>query len=919
MKHSLCILTVAAAIGCCDPAFAAGGPLIDAARGYIQKHEYKAAVIELKNYLQENPNDAEARMMIADVYMRLGNGADAAQAYEKAKDLKLPKERWIVPLGRAYLMNNDVKAVLERIKPDEDLPNPVRAQVYGLHGTAYLAKGDIEKAQANFDSALKLDPNSNEALLGLALLSAQNHDFKKTIEYANQVLTNDPKNGNAAIILGEAKRLDGDNQGAVEAFTKGLDVQSRDLRARLGRATAYLALNNVAEATKDIAEARRVMPNNPMAMYLQAIIDYQAGKLQDANDLLHKASNAMPDHLPAKLLLGTIAYQQGSYEIAEKELSQFVAKAPQHIPAVKLLAATRMKRNQPQQALQVLKPVEEKAKDDAQFLSLMGSAYLQNKEFDLGNDYLNRAAQIDPKAGSIKAQLALGQLAAGKLDEAVTDLKAAVSLDQNLMQADVMLVLALIQQKKYDEAIEAANKLREKMKDDPLPANLLGAAYFSKGDQGKAVEYWRAALKLRPDYSPAALNLAKLELERNNVEGAIKEFNNLLDHDPKSTAALLGLAQIEESRKNYDKMEKYLNEAREKNPQSAQAAILLSRMYLQQGKPLQALEISRSAQSNNPEDPAVMQNLAVTQLANDQAASAVGTLRKLVGKAPANPDYRHQLGQALFRAGDKASAAQEWLGLTHDVPEFQPPYLSLIDYYIQDQKFDEALKLAAEFKAKQPKSTVGTQLQGDIEFARKDYRKALAAYGEVYKAAPSSAVVRRIYQCNHLLGQEQAGIDVLTQWLKANPKDIESWMTIAMAYQATGKKQDAVGAYEKAYELRNDNPVILNNLIWLYQEVGDSRALPMAEKLLAATENNPEIMDTVGWIYMENGKLDKAVALLQDAAVHAPQQPLIRLHLAEALAKKGRKDEAKKELERLLMEHKDFPDRLKAQALLESL
>ncbi|BBL76339.1 XrtA/PEP-CTERM system TPR-repeat protein PrsT [Methylomagnum ishizawai] len=919
MKHSLRLLALVAVLGGPGPAFAASGPLIDAARSYIQKHEYKAAVIELKNYLQENPNDAEARMMVGEVYMKLGDGSAAAQSFEKARELKVPKERWIVLLGRSYLMNNDLKMLMERVKPDEDLPNGVRAQVYGLHGVAYLSQGNIDKAQASFDAALKLEPSSSEALLGLALLVAQHGDYKKTIEYAERVLVGDPKNGNAHIIIGEAKRLQGDNQGAVDAFGQGLDSLPNDLRARLGRATAYLSLNKIAEANKDIAEVRKLAPKHPMGLYLAAVVDFQNGKLQEANELLGKAANLMPEHLPTKLLLGTIAFQQGNYEMAESQLGQFVAKLPDNLPAVKLLAATRMKRGRPQEAIQVLKPVEDKAKDDAQFLSLLGSAYLQAKDYEQSNEYLGRAAALDPKAGAIKAQIALGQLAAGKLDEAVTDLKAAVNLDQNLLQADVMLVLALIQQKKYDEAVASANQLHDKMKDDPLPFNLVGAAYYSKGDEAKAVEAWRAALKLKPDYAPAALNLAKVELSHNNVEGAVKVYQTLLEHDPKSVSVLIGLAQIEENRKNYDKMEKYLNDAKEKNPKSPQVAVLLSRLYLQQGKPLRALDTARDAASNTPDDVEVIHNLGMVQLANDQAATAVGSFRKLVARAPDRPQFRHELAQALYRAGDKSSAIQEWRGMTTDTPDFIPAYISLADYYIQEGKFDDALKLAAELKAKQPKATTGVQLEADIEFARKQYRKALEGYGAAYKTAPSAIVVRRMYQAHTLLGEQPAGFEVLNQWLKANPKDVETWMLLGMGYQEAGKVKEAVAAYEKSYELRSDNPVILNNLIWLYQEVGDARALPLSEKLLAATENNPEIMDTVGWVYMQNGKLDKAIALLQDAAVHAPQHPLIRIHLAEAMVKQGRKEEARQQLQRLLTENKDFPERAQAQALLQSL
>jgi lipopolysaccharide biosynthesis regulator YciM len=115
--------------------------------------------------------------------------------------------------------------------------------------------------------------------------------------------------------------------------------------------------------------------------------------------------------------------------------------------------------------------------------------------------------------------------------------------------------------------------------------------------------------------------------------------------------------------------------------------------------------------------------------------------------------------------------------------------------------------------------------------------------------------------------------------------------------------------------------VLQNNLAWLYQELGDKRALALAEKLASASgmENKVEILDTVGWIFLQNSKEDKGLVLLQQAAMQDPRNIGVRLHLATAFAKTGKKDEAKKELERLLKENKLFPERAKAEEMLRGL
>ena len=918
MKVSLRMLALFWVLAGAAAVLAEGKPL-DAAKKYFDAGEFKAAVIELKNALQADPDNADARLLIGEAYLKLGDGPSAVRAFEKAQELKVPKEKWLIPLGRAYLLQNDTKSLLEKITPGDDLSGPLLAQVYGLRGMVYLGQGDPGKAQENFDAALNVDPDASEALLGLAMLEVQEKDFKKSIDYADRVLAKDSKNLNAWILLAEAKRLNGDSSGAIEGFGKALAVNSDDIRARLGRATAYLAAGKIEDAAKDLAEVRKAAGEVPLAMYLQAVVDFQQEKLDEAQDLLVKVTNKMPQHLPSKLLLGTIAYKKGQLETAENELARFVSAAPQNLPAVKLLAATRMKHGRAAEAIPILKAVESQGKDDVQFLSLLGSAYLQTKQFDLGNEYLSKAAALDPKAATVKAQRGLGQIALGNFDQAVSDLKAAVDLDPNLIQADVMLVLAQLQDKKYDAAIEAAAKLKVKLKDNPMPENLLGAAYMAKGDREKAREHWQKALKLNPKYTSARINLAKLELATKNPEGAVKQYKAVLARDPKNLAALIGLAQIAESRKQYDAMEKSLEQAREKNPEALQPALMLSHYYLLRRKPLRALEIAREGATHHPDDPAALEALGISQMANDQAASALGTFKKLVAKVPDNPRYRHELGQAFYKTDDKAGALAEWAKVVQDSPEYLPAYLAQAEIALKDKKYEEALRIAGAVKAKWPKSPIGLQLEGDVELARKQYKAAEAAYDKAFRVEATAAVARRLYQARRAGGRNEAAFDGFRRWLDSHPDDAEGWLVLGIGYQGAGKAKEATEVYEKAYELKPDNPIVQNNLAWLYQEAGDKRALAIAEKLLPASEKSPEVMDTIGWIYVQNGRLDKGLALLQDAAVHAPQLLSIRVHVAEALIMAGRKEEARQELQGLLKEKTAFPEREKAESLLKGL
>jgi len=70
----------------------------------------------------------------------------------------------------------------------------------------------------------------------------------------------------------------------------------------------------------------------------------------------------------------------------------------------------------------------------------------------------------------------------------------------------------------------------------------------------------------------------------------------------------------------------------------------------------------------------------------------------------------------------------------------------------------------------------------------------------------------------------------------------------------------------------------------------------MAEKALKLAPGNPDLTDLLGWILVKSGNLDAGLRHLREARLRSPGNGEIRFHLAYALAKSGRKAEAKEEL-----------------------
>jgi predicted Zn-dependent protease len=103
-------------------------------------------------------------------------------------------------------------------------------------------------------------------------------------------------------------------------------------------------------------------------------------------------------------------------------------------------------------------------------------------------------------------------------------------------------------------------------------------------------------------------------------------------------------------------------------------------------------------------------------------------------------------------------------------------------------------------------------------------------------------------------------------------------------------------SYQRVIAASPEDAVSLNNYANLLQQMNDPAAQEMAERTLKLSPSNPAYGDTLGWILVSKGQAEAGLRYLREARLRSPESSEIRFHLAFALAKIGRKEEAREEL-----------------------
>jgi predicted Zn-dependent protease len=89
---------------------------------------------------------------------------------------------------------------------------------------------------------------------------------------------------------------------------------------------------------------------------------------------------------------------------------------------------------------------------------------------------------------------------------------------------------------------------------------------------------------------------------------------------------------------------------------------------------------------------------------------------------------------------------------------------------------------------------------------------------------------------------------------------------------------------------------VLSGCANLMQDLGDPAAVTLAEKAYQLEPGNAGYANVYGWILGQHGRLPDALRMLREARLREPGHARLRYHLATALARSGRKAEARDEM-----------------------
>jgi len=214
------------------------------ARAYAGRNEWDKAISDMEKYLQFNPNDAQAQQILEA--MRQQKSQSDAQAYYRR--------------GIAYDEMGDIDRAIAELDQAIRI-DPNFAQAYYSRGIAH-SRRDRDRAIADYTSAIRLNPNFADAYNNRSLLYLIRGDNDLAIADCNELIRINPNHVDAYNNRGLAYMRSGDNDRAIADFAQAIRLNPRYMNAYFNRGLAYAIKSDFNRAIADWEAVLRLDPNH---------------------------------------------------------------------------------------------------------------------------------------------------------------------------------------------------------------------------------------------------------------------------------------------------------------------------------------------------------------------------------------------------------------------------------------------------------------------------------------------------------------------------------------------------------------------------------------------------------------------------------------------------------------------------------
>lgn len=312
------------------------------------------------------------------------------------------------------------------------------------------------------------------------------------------ILKEDPQDSNLihniSVLYAQLKQY----EKALESIDRAIKLDGNNAVYLITKGNILLRQNNIEAAIIEYQKAVKLDPSYAHAYNNLGNAYYRMDQLTTAEQYYQKAIQIKPQYIDAHFNYSLLLIKLGNLDEAKKQLEQTLRLQPQHPYALGQFAEIYLLQGNITEAITFFIKRLEMQPYHVTTLYKLGIAYLQSSQFPEAIQSFKKVLQLDERHPDANYDLASAYLKSGNYENALAYYLRQLEIRSNAETYYNIGVLLMYQERNQ----EAIQYFKEALNLDPnyLPTHLnLGATFLKANRAKEAVPYYQSALQLKPD------------------------------------------------------------------------------------------------------------------------------------------------------------------------------------------------------------------------------------------------------------------------------------------------------------------------------------------------------------------------------------------------------------------------------------
>ncbi len=730
-------------------------------------------------------------------------------------------------------------------------------------GDAYLAAGNVAKAEVEYQTAIRNNGKLVKAYDGLATIAERKGDWQNLYRYLHTLVELQPDNTSAEVRLGEL----------------------------------YVAGGRITEAADLVARLEKKVGDTVDVLVLKAIIQMRQGLLPAAEATAQKVLVLDQTRAEAYAVLAESSLQSNRPDMALAYEDKGLGFHPRDLNLLWIkLQTLRVAKNRDQES-QLASSVASMYATDSGMIARLVEFLSQDQLLDPAEKILRDF--VAGQAFNMRREMEL----VSWLDQyrgaaaAESEIRAALAHQGENVPLEFALYNVLREQKKNEDAatvlLQVIRHAPDKI-DVHVAKMMLATLDMDRQQPDAARKLMNEVLAEDPRQPQALLLRAGFEIDAGQYDQAVQDLRTLTQEQPNSSQAWVLLSRVYSRLVKPDLAAQSMQKAYDVSGRKPKYALMYHEFLAQHNQVNRAEDVLKSMLAKQPDYVPGLILLSRSQLDLHDDAGALATadrLAALPGTAPI-PDLIRAESDAMN--GRLSQAIDRLRKVYAEYPTDLRVVLQLVNALGAARDFQGAQTVVNEMLKRHLNDGTAYLLQARLRETAGDTPGAISALRASMASNPAAPEAYRyladLYFGNHDFARAQ---EIIAAGLKQAPGDRDLLLLQAEIDQDT-RPEVALKEYHDLLARFPNDLVVLNNLVCVLDQMPDRASWEQAAKLANRLQGtgSPSLDDTFGWASFKVGNLVNAEQSLRLAAQQLPNDPDVLYHLAVVLDAAGRHEEA---------------------------